>query len=230
MRVSKALDPVLSSFNYYYGLLCDFFSSLPPFQQFLAMVAHQDKSFKCNFDTDGFMIGVDTLCSRTMSGCKTHFRSLRDPTTVDQVQGIGDSSMKIEGIGTFFFSLHDDDGKYHTFEVPNSLYVPGIKLPLLSPQHWAKEADDHKPLYNGTSARFDDDACHLYWKQGHYEKTIPYDPTTNTPIFKTVPGTTRYQAFEALHHSITDDIQHPEVASFHANNEFVLRNFRSMKT
>jgi hypothetical protein len=37
--------------------------------------------------------------------------------------------------------------------------------------------------------------CTLIWGQGQFRKTIPFDSSTNTPIFFTSPSTTSYQAF-----------------------------------
>ena len=56
----------------------------------------------------------------------------------------------IAGIGTFVFTIEDDEGQYHTIKLPNSLYIPSAKGLLLCPQHWAQEAKDHFPSKKGT--------------------------------------------------------------------------------
>jgi hypothetical protein len=38
-------------------------------------------------------------------------------------------------------------------------------------------------------------SCKLFWGQGCFVKTIPFDDVTNTPIFYTLPSTTGYHAF-----------------------------------
>ena len=66
------------------------------------------------FDTDSFKIGIDTMCSCTMSGNKHHFQDLREGPTPKTVGGIGDSALKIAGIGTFTFKIVDDTGEVCT--------------------------------------------------------------------------------------------------------------------
>jgi len=51
-----------------------------------------------------------------------------------EVNGIG-KGLAIKGKGTFKFSLEDDNSKIHTIKIPNSLYLPGLKQCILSPQH-----------------------------------------------------------------------------------------------
>jgi hypothetical protein len=149
------------------------------------------------FDTDSFRIGVDTLCTRTLSGNKEHFEDLK---TYDgsQVTGIS-GGLEIKGVGTFVFRIQSDDGIVDTIRIPGSFYVPGLKLPLLSPQHWAETARDNSPVKYGTKLESDEDGCTLLWKQQTRKKRIKHDPLTKTPIFQTAPGTLRYQAFEATY-------------------------------
>ena len=80
-----------------------------------AFFSTSDSSFlnpvRSRFDTDSFKIGIDTMCSCTMSGNKHHFEDLREGPTPKTVGGIGDSTLKIAGIGTFIFNIMDDTGK-----------------------------------------------------------------------------------------------------------------------
>jgi hypothetical protein len=100
------------------------------------------------FDTDSFRIGVDTLCTRTLSGNKDHFEDLRtyDGSKVTEISG----GLEIKGVGTFVFRIQSNDGIVDTIKIPGSFYVPGLKLPLLSPQHWAETARDNSPVKYGT--------------------------------------------------------------------------------
>ncbi len=115
------------------------------------------------------------------------------------------------------FSLKDNNGKIHTIKIPNSLYLPGLRQCLLSPQHWAQEAGDGQ-TWMGNFER----ECVLNWHGGG-KKTVLFDQTTNTPIFTTAPSSRAYRAFpttfEALeapyyrketvlqypHHNLMDD-------------------------
>jgi hypothetical protein len=67
--------------------------------------------------------------------------------------------------------------------IPESLYVPGMKKCLLSPQHWVQTA------WMGNL----DDCCILFWGRG--QKTIPFSTTTNVPTFFTIPSSRMYQTF-----------------------------------
>jgi hypothetical protein len=116
---------------------------------------------------------------------------------------------------------------------------------LLSPQHWAQEAGDNYPLPNGTRMENTANNCRLFWEQGLFLKTIPFDDATNTPIFYTSPLTSSYwafvhtfQALEAPFFSREHDLQQPgrcwlnrglppDPAEFVAKANF---NFRSMPT
>jgi hypothetical protein len=59
------------------------------------------------------------------------------------VDGITDG-LPIKGKGTFRFTIEDNNGRWHNFCIPKSLYVPGMKKCLLSPQHWAQTVANKK--------------------------------------------------------------------------------------
>ncbi len=153
--------------------------------------------FHGQFDTDSFKIGIDTMCSCTMSGNKHHFEDLKEGPTPKTVGGIGNSKLKITGIGTFVFNIVADTGKFCTVRIPDSLYVPDLNLPLLCPQHWAQAANDHTPKPMGTFVLNFDKGAQLWWDQRKHCKTVFHDACTNTPTFKTAAGTSKIQAFEA---------------------------------
>ena len=106
---------------------------------------------------------------------------------VGKVDGINDG-LEIAGKGTFKFKLADDDGRTHIIRIPNSLYLPKLKSCLLSPQHWAQEAGDGQTwMVNGAHH------CVLQWANGR--KTVPFNKTSNTPVFYTASSSCAYQAF-----------------------------------
>ena len=86
-----------------------------------------------------------------------------------------------------------------TIHIPGRFYVPRLKLPLLSPQHWAKTAQDNLPVKYGIKIESNEDGCTLLWKQQTRKKWINHDPLTKNPIIQTAPGTLCYQAFEATY-------------------------------
>ena len=112
------------------------------------------------FDTDSFKVGIDNHASRCMANCTTHFEDLKLVESNNKVGGINDG-LAIKGVGTFIFDIEDDDGCLHTIKVPNSLYLPELKLCLLSPQHWAQEAKDDYPRPRGTRMENDAHGCVL---------------------------------------------------------------------
>jgi hypothetical protein len=59
-----------------------------------------------------------------------------------EMEGIK-GGLDIKGTGTFKFHIKDDEGEVHLMKIPNSKYVPDLKMCLLAPHHWAQETKDH---------------------------------------------------------------------------------------
>ena len=164
----------------------------------------------CRFDTDSFKIGVDNHASRCMTNDIRHFERFKPLKTNAIVGGI-QGGLAIRGEGTFVFNIEDDEGKTHTIRIPNSLYVPELPMSLLSPQHWAQEANDNTPIQHGTRMENFADGCKLIWNQLDFAKTIPFEVATNTPVFRTAPSTCSYCAFAASAEDLDDDYYQTEV-------------------
>ena len=152
----------------------------------------------CHFDTDSFQIGVDNHASHCMANSPTLFNELAlSPNKLDRkVNGIG-TELNIAGQGTFVIGIKDNDGGIHTICIKNSIYYPDMRLCLLFPQHWAQEAEDNYSLLNGTWMENFANNCVLIWKQAKYCKTIPFNLTTNMPIFCFALSMKSYRAFVA---------------------------------
>jgi hypothetical protein len=103
--------------------------------------------------------------------------------------------LAIKGKGTLAIDVNDDTGKPHCIKIPNSLYLPGLRMCLLLPQHWAREAGNDYPLLNGMRMEDNAHSCVLLWGQGKFSKKIPFDCATNTPIFYTLLLTSSYRTF-----------------------------------
>jgi len=102
-----------------------------------------------SFDTDGFTIGIDNHTSKCLSPSLKDFISPITPLQA-ALQGIS-SSIPVKGSGTLQWDVLDDDGKLHKFIIHNALYVPGMSMRLLSPQHWAQHSNStnaHCITYN----------------------------------------------------------------------------------
>ncbi len=104
--------------------------------------------YPIGFDSNLFLIGINTHASRCMAGYPHLFEDLQ-LSNKGEVEGINDG-LKIMGKGTFKFKIEDNNGRMHEIKISNSLYLPGLKRCLLSPQHRAQEAGDEHPLPDGT--------------------------------------------------------------------------------
>jgi hypothetical protein len=145
-----------------------------------------------HFDTDSFIIGVDSIASVTMATQPDQFDDLILHTG-QSVQEIK-RGLSIKGHGTFKFSTKDDKGTVHMIKIPNSMYVPDLKYCLLLLRHWAQTAPDS---IQGTRVETDSECVILIWGQGQHQRTVPHSWDTNTLVFWTAPATSTYQAFVA---------------------------------
>jgi hypothetical protein len=148
------------------------------------------------FDTDSFVIGVDTFASIMLGNHPDQFENLKmhNNTEVEEIKG----GLDIKGSGMFKFHIEDNKGGLHLIKITNSKYVPDLRVCLLSPHHWAQEAKDHHPVPKGTKTNTSNEALTLMWNQCRHRRTIPYHPLTNTPSFCTATASCIYRAFVAL--------------------------------
>ena len=111
-----------------------------------------------------------------------------------QVDGIG-AGLEIEGTGTFFMRISDNDGKTHKIKIPNSLYLPKLRQCLLLPQHWAQEAKAKRGNKGKTWMENYWDTCILIWERGKFKRSIQHDPSMNTLSFYSAPASKTYCSF-----------------------------------
>jgi hypothetical protein len=170
--------------------------------------------FRPRFDTDSFKIGIDTLCSVTMSGSKDCFKDLRlsEGATISGIAG----GLVSQGQGTFCFQLDDDDGVRHSIHLPNNLYVPGLPKTLLCPQQWAQHDHDDGTYIKNTAT-----GCWLVWNRGRSKKFVPLNESINTPTFTTASGTFHYRAFEAT--IMACDASTPQLRQHLSYDDILLR-------
>ena len=104
---------------------------------------------KVIFDTDSSLLRIDNCATRSISPDTSDFVTELRPILNTRVQGVGG---KIGNVmtGTIRWQIEDDQGRVHTVNLPNSLYVPKATSRLLSPQHWAQTAADNIPARRGT--------------------------------------------------------------------------------
>jgi hypothetical protein len=130
------------------------------------------------YDTDSFLIGIDSHASRCISNRINHFITALTPTKA-QVQGIGNELLQVKGEGMLEWPIEDDLGRTHKIQIKNALYVPRSPICLLLPQHWGQQANDEFPNKRGTWVGDYPDCCILYWNQSKFQQTVKYDPCLN---------------------------------------------------
>ncbi len=108
---------------------------------------HRDKPQEAIFDSNSFLIQVDSRASCSISNCKAHFESLEpiDPKGSHKISGPTGEESTIKGKGTLKWKIEDDDGAVHTIRLKDSLFVPAFKTCLLCTQHWSQSTNDHFP-------------------------------------------------------------------------------------
>ena len=155
-------------------------------------------------DTDSESVGVDNRASACIS---CHSGDFLGPLheCCRAIKGFGGTKTYNVYQGTLRWAWEDDDGKAHTFLIPQSYYVPQGNVRLLSPQHWAKTQRDTKPTI-GTYETTDHDKVTLTWKQRKFKRTIRIHPLDNVATFWLAPGFKAYSTF-CKEHDITDPPQ-----------------------
>jgi hypothetical protein len=173
---------------------------LPKIVAFAASTTLPYQVASIHFDTDSFIIGVDTFASIMLGNHPDQFENLKmhDDTEVEGIKG----GLGIKGTGTFKVHIEEDKGRVHLIKIPNSKYVRDLKVCLLLPHHWAQEAKDHYPVPKGTKMDTDNEVLTLIWNQQKYQRMIPYHPLTNTSSFCTAPASRTFRAFVALFEAV----------------------------
>jgi hypothetical protein len=91
-----------------------------------------------HFDTNFFVIGINIFVLITLGNHPDQFEDLKmhNNTEVKGIKG----SLDIKGSGTFKFHIKDDERGILLMKIPNSKYVPNLRVCLLLPHHWVQEA------------------------------------------------------------------------------------------
>ena len=158
------------------------------------------------FDTDAKPIGVDNRCSACISPYIEDFIGPLEDTN-KTIKGFAGAQTDNPKRGTLRWQWADDLGKKHTFEIPNSYYVPSCERRLLSPQHWAqtRNAADRETTRCITSLM----NVYLRWTLGeeNYELTLPLNKRgSNVGTLYSHPGYNKYDLFcQAAAITIADD-------------------------
>jgi hypothetical protein len=108
-------------------------SAFPKIVAFAASTTLPYQVPRIRFDTDSFVIGVDTFASITLGNHPDQFEDLKEHNN-REVEGI-QGGLSIKGMGTFKFHIKDDEEGVHLIKIPNSKYIPDLKVCLLLPHH-----------------------------------------------------------------------------------------------
>jgi hypothetical protein len=170
------------------------------------VMEHRNVSNKLNIaklDTDSTTIRIDNRCTACISDNTDHFVGpLKLAKQV--IKGFGGLVNSKVLIGTIRWKWLNNNGLQHTFNIPNSFYIPNRKVCLLSPQHWAQSMNDGD-AWEVTGAKH----CTLHWQNGNHTLVVPL------ATLHLSPGYQKFGAFctlAELEHDHEHD-QNPIIAS-----------------
>jgi hypothetical protein len=167
---------------------------------------------ECVSDTDSFLIDLDNHATCCMENDVNNFVNKLTPTPNIRVRGVGNQLMMTKGRGMVLRKIEDDNGIVREKLFPGTLYIPDLKLCLLSPQSWCQSADDQFPRGDGTWQYHTADNFVMEWDQHKFHRTVPWDRRTNTGRMRSAPRTKHYRVFAAAHDQHQECCRHEHVA------------------
>ena len=147
------------------------------------------------FDTDSVRVAIDNCASRCITNDERDFLPGTTTQSTSNIQGLG--TIRSTKTGTVRWTIADDAGLPHVFDIPNVLLVPTLPFRLLSPQHWAQTQPRSSAQCITT-----DSAVYITWDHDAHRRTAPLAPNTNVGFITTVPGYANYKAFLATHQAL----------------------------
>ena len=78
-----------------------------------------------------------------------------------------------EGIGNFILTIQDNDRRWHTIELPSSLYILMSQGTLLSMQHWTQVANNTHHIDNNTGYQRGTKNVTIWSDQRNFRKSRP---------------------------------------------------------
>jgi len=143
---------------------------------------------RLSFDTDSYDILIDNCCSHTLTNDLSDFISppVQSEVKIRGYNGSTNSTM----VGTVKWKIKDDNGKVHSFILPNTYYSSSVETRLLSPQHWAQVRNKGRDTYCLTYH----DAVIMRWNKDKYQITAPLDNRKhrNVGVIRSATGIKHY--------------------------------------
>jgi GAG-pre-integrase domain len=151
------------------------------------------KSKRMAFDTDSFPIKIDNCCTCCISPNMGDFIGPVQVVTDKAVQSFNGQVTPVRHMGTIRWMIDDDQGVAREIIIPNLYHIPTAPHRMLSPQHWAQQADDNTPEPRGTWCAAYPGEIVLQWCQRQHTRTVKLDPRKgNTGTLWSSPGYNKY--------------------------------------
>lgn len=144
-----------------------------------------------SYDADSFVMLFDNGSSKCITSNINDF--VDKPRMVNvPVAGMGGES-RATLVGTVTWSIEDDEGRTHSFRVPNTFYNASAPFRLMSPQHLIQELNEQNKPPTWYEQHMD--CIKLYWNGGTNWRTIHIDAKSNVFFIRSMPGFEMMQAF-----------------------------------
>ena len=153
----------------------------------------KDNLWKKSFDSDSHPLMFDDGASASITNDLQDFMWKPTPIT-RKVKGIAGSA-EATYRSTVKWKIEDDNNMVHTFTIPNTYYIANAPTRILSPQHFAKQMQDHKPHVEGTGCTTTCTTIVLFWNQRKFTKTVKLDPKLNIAMMNTAPQIQQYKSY-----------------------------------
>ncbi len=150
----------------------------------------RDKEQSIAFDAESFDLLIDNCASVSITNSLNDFTSPPVPsnTKIVGINGTTEASL----VGTVRWDIEDDLGRVHQITLPGTYYSASARSRLLSPQHWAQQAEDNYPAPNGTWCATYAKKIKLYWDQQKYTRTVYLNPRSNVGVLRTAPSVEKF--------------------------------------
>jgi hypothetical protein len=100
----------------------------------------REREQKAAFDAESFELLIDNCASMSITNKLKDFSNQPIQSTT-KIVGINGTT-QATSIGTVKWNIEDDADRVHELILPNTYYSPGARSRLLSPQHWAQQAEE----------------------------------------------------------------------------------------